>query len=149
MMRTMFKNKIVNIMLIILVTLTLVGAITIVLYTQLFKEDTDGEPKAPTADEIVESSYQTEEITTNLLSNNIIRASFVIQLDNKKAKKEIEKRSFQVNDIIIQELSDRDSSDFKGSTGMVEIQDSIKARINEILLEGYVVEVYINQRVVH
>lgn len=144
----MFKNKIVNIMLIILVTLTLVGAITIVLYTQLFKEDTDGEAKALTADEIVKSSYQTEEITTNLLSSDIIRASFVIQLDNPKAKVEIEKRSFQVKDIIIQELSDREKSDFKGSAGMVEIQDAIKARINEILLEGYVVEVYINQRVI-
>ena len=144
----MFKNKVVNIMLIVLVTLTLVGAITIVLYTQIFKAEAEGAEREPTADEIVESSYQTEEITTNLLSNHIIRSTFVIQLDNKNAREELEKRSFQANNIIIQELSDRKESDFRGSEGIVELQQAIGSRLNELLQEGYVVEVYMNQRVI-
>ena len=51
-------------------------------------------------------SVDIKEITTNLASNDFIRISFKIQTDSKKAKEELEKRDFQVNNIIILELSE-------------------------------------------
>lgn len=133
-------------MLVILITLTLIGALTLVLYTQVFQESVaHGEP---TIDEILRTSVETEEITTNLLSNHVIRTQFVIQLDSTRAKTEFEKRDFQVNNIIIQELSDMKESDFRGSEGIRSLEKRVKDRVNEIMLDGEVVGVYMNRRIV-
>ncbi|MFA9558077.1 flagellar basal body-associated protein FliL [Evansella sp. AB-rgal1] len=142
----MFKQRLVNIMLIILVTLSLMGALTLVLYTQFFQE-TKAESEI-SIDDIIRTSVETDEITTNLLSNHIIRTSFVIHLDNTKSKEEFEKRDFQVNNIIIQELADMKESDFRGSEGIRELEERVRDRINDILQDGYVVHVYMNQRII-
>ena len=142
----MFQNRLVNIMLVILVALTLAGGLTLVLYTQ-FSEQTHAEEE-PTIDEILRVSVETGEITTNLLSNNIIRTQFVIQLENRNAKSELEKRDFQIENIIIQELSDMKESDFRGSEGIRELENRIKDNVNKIMQEGSVVSVYMNQRVI-
>lgn len=142
----MFKNKLVNIMMIILIALTLIGALALVLYTQFFQET---EPEGdPTIDQVIERSVETEEITTNLLSNHIVRSQFVIQLENDQTKEEFEKRSFQVENIIIQELSDMRDVDFQGSEGIQELESRIRNRVNEIMQEGTVIQVYMNQRVI-
>ena len=65
----MKNNKLVTIMLIILVTITLFGVIVVVLLTQLDKEKPDG----PTIDEIIESSVDIPEITTNLADGSFVR----------------------------------------------------------------------------
>lgn len=133
-------------MMIILVALTLIGVLALVLYTQVFQEsEPEGEP---TIDQVLERSVETEEITTNLLSNHVIRSQFVFQLENTDAKVEFEKRNFQVENIIIQELSDMRDADFQGSQGMQELEDRIRSEVNEIMQEGHVVEVYMNQRVI-
>jgi flagellar protein FliL len=133
-------------MMIILVALTLIGVMALVVYTQLFQvEEAEGEP---TIDQVLERSVETEEITTNLLSNHIIRSQFVIQMENAQAKNEFEKRSFQVENIIIQELSDMSANDFQGSDGIENLEDRIRSRVNQIMQEGYVVQVYMNQRVI-
>src|SRR5690554_3267916 len=110
---SLFKNKLVNIMLIIIVALTLIGVITLVLYNQLSKEEDPN--REPSIDEILALSVDINEITTNLLSNDFIRVTFKVQVDNKNAVKEIQKRDFQVESIIIRELSGMRASDFSGS----------------------------------
>ncbi|MDG5788182.1 flagellar basal body-associated protein FliL [Evansella sp. AB-P1] len=142
----MFKNKLFNIMLVILSTLTLMGVLTIVLYTQFFQE-TKAESEL-TIDEILRVSVETDEITTNLLSNHVIRSKFVFQLDNTRATTEFEKRDFQIENIIIQELADMKESDFRGSKGILELEKIIRDRVNEIMDDGYVVQVYMNARVI-
>ncbi|WP_416150943.1 flagellar basal body-associated protein FliL [Salipaludibacillus sp. HK11] len=142
----MFQNRLINIMLIILVALTLVGVLALVLYTQVFQDsDPEGEP---TIDQVLERSVETDEITTNLLSNHIIRSQFVIQLENDNAKDEFEKRSFQIENIIIQELSDMSASDFQGSEGIQQLEDRIRNEINQLMEDGDVIQVYMNQRVI-
>lgn len=142
----MFKNRLANILLIILLTLTIIGLAAFILYSQVLNgEEENGEPPI---DKILDLTVETDEITTNLFSNNIIRANFVIQVDNRKAKKELDKRSFQLRNIIIEELNDRSEADFKGSHKIDELEEQIGIRINEILQEGYVVEVYINQLII-
>jgi flagellar protein FliL len=127
-------------MLIILIALTLIGVITLVLYNYMYKvEDLNREP---TIDEILALSVDTNEITTNLLTNDFIRVTFKIQVDNDKAKKELEKRDFQVRNIIIRELSGMRASDFAGSEGIVKLEDIIKKKINEYMQDGSVVNVY-------
>ncbi|MCE7794597.1 flagellar basal body-associated protein FliL [Salipaludibacillus sp. CUR1] len=142
----MFANRLVNIMLIILAALSLLGLLSVVLFTQFFQEtEAVGEP---TIDQVLERSVETEQITTNLSSNHIIRTQFVIELENNDAKSEMEKRNFQVENIIIQELSDMTDRDFQGSEGIQRLEDQIRSRVNEIMQDGQVIEVYMNQRVI-
>ncbi|MGO4887773.1 flagellar basal body-associated protein FliL [Anaerobacillus sp. MEB173] len=136
----MFKNKLVKIMLIILIALTLIGVTALVVIN--YFSSTSDEPKELTIEEVIELSVDTQEITTNLLSNDYIRIKFKIQTDNKKAKVELEKRDFQVNNIIIRELSGMESTDFEGPEGLQQLEDNLKVMINEILQNGKVVQVY-------
>ena len=96
----MKNNKLLTIMLIMLVTITLIGVIVVVLLTQLDKGSTSG----PTIDEIVESSVDVPEITTNLADGSFVRISLKIQGSDKKAGEELLKRDFQVKNIVIQEI---------------------------------------------
>ncbi len=127
-------------MLIILIALTLIGGITLVLYFQFTK--TADPDKEPTIDEIIALSVDINEVTTNLLTNDFIRVSFKIQVDNSKAKTELEKRDFQVRNIIIRELSGMRASDFTGSAGIENLENTIKDKVNEFMQEGTVVQVY-------
>ncbi|PIB58595.1 flagellar basal body-associated FliL family protein, partial [Pseudomonas sp. 2995-1] len=83
-----------------------------------------------------------------LYSNHIIRAQFVIELDSQSAKSEFEKRDFQTENVIIQELSDMKQSDFRGSEGIQQIEERLRKRLNEIMQDGEVINVYMNQRVI-
>lgn len=137
----MFKNKLVNIMLIILAALTLLGVVVFVLFNQFIK-DPEAEVTEPTIDEIVSQSFETEEITTNLLSNDFIKASFRIQVDNKKALEEIQKRDFQINNIILRALSGKQASELAGPEGMESLENSIRDELNTLMQEGTVIRVY-------
>lgn len=136
----LFKNKLVNIMLIILIALTLIGGITLVVYNQSIKEVDPN--REPTIDEIIELSVDMNEITTNLLTNDFVRVTFKFQVDNDKAKEELEKREFQVKNIIIRELSGMRSSNFTGSEGIEKLEDVLQIKINEYMQDGKVVNVY-------
>jgi flagellar protein FliL len=139
------KNKFITIMLILLVTITLVGVIALVV---ILKFSDDEETKEPSIEEVIEASVDIPEITTNLLSNDFIRISFKIQTDSKKAKQELEKRDFQVNNIIIEELSEMKAEDLQGKKGKELIEDKVKEKVNSLMQEGMVEKVYITSMMI-
>ncbi|BAK17410.1 flagellar basal body-associated protein [Solibacillus silvestris StLB046] len=139
----MKNNKLLTIMLIILVTITLFGVIVVVLLTQLNKEKPDG----PTIDEIIESSVEIPEITTNLADGSFVRITLKIQGSDKKAGEELFKRDFQVKNIVIQELSEMEEEALEGKQGKITFQDAIKSQVNELMQEGEVTQVYITSYV--
>ncbi|MCG7342876.1 flagellar basal body-associated protein FliL [Sporosarcina sp. ACRSL] len=134
------KNKALTIILIIVVTLTLVGIIGLILTLQLKADSGD---KEPTIDDILEASVDVPEIMTNLAGRQFIRISLKIQTTDKKAAEELEKRDFQVQNIVIQELSEMTSKDFEGKAGKQAFEDSIKAQLNPLMQEGEIEKVYI------
>ncbi|MBY0222052.1 flagellar basal body-associated protein FliL [Sporosarcina aquimarina] len=136
------KNKLLTISLIILVSITLIGVVAVVLILNFNKGDEEAE-KGPNIDEILESSVDIEEITTNLSGRNFIRVSLKIQTDSKKAAEELTKRDFQVKNLVIQELSELTAKDFEGKAGKQQFQDSIKAQLNELMQDGKIEKVYI------
>ena len=119
------KNKVLTISLIILVCITLIGVVGLILVMQLNKGD---EVKEPTIDEIIESSVDIEEITTNLGDRQFIRITLKIQTDNKIAGEELAKRDFQVKNIVIQELSEMTPKDLEGKAGKQAFEDALKAQ---------------------
>lgn len=127
-------------MLVLLLVITLAGAGA---FIYIWKFTGEQKTNEPSIDEILESSVDIEEMTTNLASNNFIRISFKIQTDSKEAKEELEKRDFQVKNIIIQELSEKKTEDLKGKNGQIKLENDLKDKINELMQEGKVVQVYI------
>lgn len=138
----MKNNKLLMIMLMMLVAITLVGAIALVI---VMKFSGDDETKKPTIDEVLEASVDIPQITANLASDDYIRISFKIQTENKKAKEELQKRDFQVKNLIIQELSEMKAEDIQGKDGQIKLQEDLKTKINGLMQEGKIVQVYITE----
>ncbi|MGG7618859.1 flagellar basal body-associated protein FliL [Robertmurraya sp. GLU-23] len=138
----MKKNKLVMIMAILLVAITLVGAIAVVVILKVTGEDKE---KELTIDEVLEASVDIPQMTANLASNDFIRISFKIQTDSVEAKEELEKRDFQVKNIIILELSEKSAEDLKGKEGQQKLENDLKSKISEIMQEGKVEHVYITE----
>ena len=138
----MKNNKLLMIMLMMLVAITLVGAIALVI---VMKFSGDDETKKPTIDDVLEASVDIPQITANLASDDYIRISFKIQTENKKAKEELQKRDFQVKNLIIQELSEMKAEDIQGKEGQIKLQEDLKTKINGLMQEGKIVQVYITE----
>ncbi|WP_026585527.1 flagellar basal body-associated protein FliL [Bacillus sp. J33] len=138
----MKNNKLFMIMLIMLVVIALVGAIALVV---VMKFSDDKGAKEPTIDEVLEASVDIPQVTANLASDDYIRISFKIQTDSKKAKEELEKRDFQVKNLIIQELSEMKAEDVQGKEGQIKLQEDLKNKINGLMQEGKIVQVYITE----
>ena len=139
------NNKLLTMMLIILVSLTLVGVVAILLYFQFNKGE---EANEPTIDEIVESSVDIQEITTNLAGDKFIRISMKVQTDSTKAAEELTKRDFQVKNILITELSEMSPEDLEGKQGKLTLESSLKTKINELMDDGEVQQVYITSYII-
>ncbi|MEG0472941.1 MAG: flagellar basal body-associated protein FliL [Solibacillus sp.] len=141
----MKNNKLLTIMLIILVTITLVGVIAVVLVTQLNKGPESSEP---TIDEIAVTLVDIPELTTNLADGSFVRMQLKIQTTSEKSAAELLKRDFQVNNILIQELSEMDVEALEGKQGKVTFQNTIKSQINELMQEGEVQQVYFTSYII-
>lgn len=139
------KSKALTIMMILLVTITLVGVIALVV---IMKFSGDEETKEASIEEVIENSVDIPETTTNLMSNDFIRISFKIQTDSKKAKSELEKRDFQVNNIIIEELSELKAEELQGKKGKELIETKLKDKVNSLMQEGMVERVYITSMMI-
>lgn len=124
---------------ILLVAVILIGVILFVLLTQFNKSTGAVEPSI---DEIVEATVEIPEITTNLADKRVVRLSLKIQTTSKEAGAELTKRVFQVQNIAIQELSEMEQKDLEGKQGKQIFQKSLKTRLNELMQEGEVQEVY-------
>lgn len=141
----MKNNKLLTIMLIILVTILLIGIVIFVLLTQFNKQSTALEP---TIDEIVEASVDVPEIMTNLADDSYVKLTLKIQTTSKEAAEELEKRNFQVNHIVIGELSEMTEENLAGKEGKILFESTIKAQLNELMQEGEVEQIYITSYII-
>ncbi|MDX8365072.1 flagellar basal body-associated protein FliL [Cytobacillus sp. IB215665] len=136
----MGKNKWYIFMIVMLAILAIIGSILI--YILLDSSNANAE-EPPTIDEIIVNSVDIDDITTNLLDHGFIRVSFKVETDGKDAKKELEKRDFQVRNIMIQELSEMKAEQFDGKQGKIALQDKLLTQMNEIMQDGTIQNVYI------
>ncbi|MFD1357547.1 flagellar basal body-associated protein FliL [Fictibacillus halophilus] len=141
----MGKNKAVTIMLSMIVAIGLVGAAGYFGF-QYFSPKT--EASEPTAEELDKLMVETDEITTNLADKSFVKIKFKIQADNKDAKKELEKRLFQVNNLIIYEISNKQTEELSGQKGLISLENTLKTEINKVMQDGKVVRVYTTQKII-
>ena len=142
----MKSNKLLMIILIILVTITLLGGIAYIAYTELNKDK--ARSFEPTIDEILVASVDIPEITTNLADKRYVKIQLKIQTNSEEAGQELAKRDFQVKDLIIQELSELTQEDLKGKQGKQSLQQTLKSQINELMHVGEIQHVYITSYVI-
>lgn len=140
------KNKLLTIILIILVAITLVGVASVAAFAY-FKNDHANVEKELSIDEIIKTSVNVPETTTNLANGDFIRMTLTIQTDSKKAKTELEKRDFQVKNLLITELAELKSDMLRSKVGKEQFQESMKTKLNEIMQEGKIVQVYITSSI--
>mgnify|MGYP001954335293 CR=1 FL=1 len=140
-----FKSKALNIVLILMVCLTLVSVGAF--YYLTHKAHAKDGP--PSASEIVNHlSVTTDEITTNLSDNKFIKITFLIQVSDKKAKKELEERQFQVNNAILYLLSNKTEKDLQGQEGLKTLETGLTKDLNALLDNGKVVHVYTTEKII-
>ena len=132
-------------MLIIIAALALVGVIAFVLLTQLNKEP---EVKETSIEEVLLASVDIPEIRTNLADGHYAVLQLKIQTESEDAATELTQRIFQVNNIVIQELSEMTEEDLQGKQGKILFEKAIKAKMNELMQEGEVQQVYITSFII-
>lgn len=143
------KNKMMMISIIILVTILLLGVVGYVVITKLGGNDNEtATTNEPTIDEIIVSSVDVPELTTNLMDNNFVRMSLKIQTNSEDAAAELLKREFQTKNIVIQTLSEMKAEDLEGKTGKIDFQNTIKVQLNELMQDGEVQKVYITSYII-
>ncbi|WP_152656388.1 flagellar basal body-associated protein FliL [Oceanobacillus sp. CFH 90083] len=131
-------SKILKIAVTSIITL-LVGAVAafiVVIYINE-PEETSGEQ---TIDDMISHSFETAEVTTDIKDNRYVQVQFQVITDDDKAMEELEKRDFQITNLLIKELAVMEVDDFQ--TGLDELEDTLKTNLNEMMTEGTVTEVY-------
>jgi flagellar FliL protein len=135
----MFRNKLLNAMIVILLVISLLGAVALVTVNVFYADENTEEPSI---DDIIKYSVDFEEITTNLQSGGYVRLKMKVQTDSKKATAELQKRDFQVQSIVIHEVANKKASDFVGGEGLEQLEKEIQSKINEVMQDGKIVKVY-------
>ncbi|MFS0643486.1 flagellar basal body-associated protein FliL [Siminovitchia sp. 179-K 8D1 HS] len=138
-------KRIIRILLILLIVLLLGGTAFLLINDKINGKSKE---KEPSIDEILEASVHVNDITTNLLDDRYIKLSLTIETNGAEAKEELEKRDFQIRNIILSELADMESGDLQGKEGKRKLEDMIKGKMNEMLQNGEIKKVYITSYIV-
>ncbi|GGF10982.1 flagellar protein FliL [Halobacillus andaensis] len=131
------KNKVFKTMLVVLGSITVIGVVALVLVLNLSETEADGERSI---DDIREASLITEDITTDIQGGDFVRISFRVVTDGEDALRELEKRDFQMQNILIKELATMEEEDF--TSNLDSLEEEVRLKLNELMNEGQVTEVY-------
>ena len=133
-MNSLAKTLITSLTILIVVALIAVVAIVYI------NSDTSSADDGLSIDEMNEFSYITPEVTTDLKDGRFVRVQFQLVADSKDGLKEVEKREFQIQNILIKELSVMTEEDF--NAGLSDLESTLKTKLNELMEEGQIAEVY-------
>lgn len=131
-------NKAAKLIIGILTTLVVAAIVAVVIVVNFIKDDTVDETQ--TIDEMNQYAYTTPEVTTDLEDGSFVRIEFEIITDGKKSLKEVDKREFQIKNLLIKELSVMSESDF--NAGLSDLESDMKDNLNELMEDGEITDVY-------
>lgn len=136
--------KLFKAMIISLVSITVIGVVAFVVVLNVSgKGSNDGKLSL---DKMVEYSFTTEEMSTDLQDGSFVQIQFQIVTDSKKAKEEIQKRQFQLQNLFIKESVTLNEKDFK--SGLSELENNLKTNMNEFMSDGKIIDVYITSKII-
>lgn len=135
-----------KILLLVSLSFVLLIAVAFGLWKVFLAEEAKPIPGALTAEDLLEYTVETEDITTNLKSGGFIQVKFQIQGDSIKAKEELTNRMFQIRNIVIYTLSTMTKDELKGSGKIVALEQTIQEKMNEQLMDGQVMKVFTTKK---
>lgn len=133
------KNKLMAAGAILMAVIILLGAGAVFYYIKYINIESQEELSI---EQVIKYSVEVPEITTNLNDDTLIQISFMIETDGKKAREELEKREFQIKDIVINELSEIDADQLKGKKAKQDLEDKLTEQIDGLMQEGRIVQIY-------
>jgi flagellar protein FliL len=136
--------KLKPIILIIVAAILLLGGVWFFLHKSTSEEKT----KELSADEIIAMSVETESITTNLSTGGYVQLSFQLQTDSEEAKEELEKRDFQVKNVILKLFSSLTEDEINSPEETVQFEEQIKNELNKFMQSGHIVKVYTTNKMI-
>ncbi|WP_010630948.1 flagellar basal body-associated FliL family protein [Sporolactobacillus vineae] len=143
----MFKSKGLNIIFILMIVMIIGTVIAYFLLSGYAQSRAD--VRNPSIDEINKDlTVSTGEITTNIQGDHFIKVDFNIQVSNKQARDELQKRSFQMKNAVIYVVSDLTAGKIQNQQGIAGLENQIKNRINGFLQSGTVTHVYTTEKIV-
>ncbi|WP_018132553.1 flagellar basal body-associated FliL family protein [Effusibacillus pohliae] len=145
----MFRNKLFNMALIIMVSIALLAVVALVGWQYLGDREAAAKaPKPPTAQELAERQFAVDKMTTNLSGSSLIQIGMTLQTDSRKTVEELGLRKLQVKDTINQILHSTTHVDIQNDRDYRQLRQKIKDGVNKYLQTGKVVDVYITDIVI-
>jgi flagellar protein FliL len=138
------RAKLKPIILIIIAAILLLGGVWFFLQKSTSEEKT----KELSADEIIAMSVETESITTNLSTGGYVQLSFQLQTDSEKAKEELEKRNFQVKNVILKLFSSLTEDEINSPEETEKFEEQIKIELNKFMQSGRIIKVYTTNKMI-
>lgn len=135
-----------SILIIGVITVIGVGGYFIWQYIQTPKEAAAKE--APTAEELLERSFDTEEITTNFKDGGFIKTKFKIVTTSKDHAEEMKKLEFRIESAVIQYINEINKDSINEPNGILAFEDNLKTELNKELGHKYITRVYIIEKIV-
>ena len=130
----------------LLITLLVLIFSVAILYFLLNSNVEKDVTEAKSIDQLIKFSYESPEITTDLKDGSFVKIQFQIITDGKEALDEISKRDFQLKNIIIKELANLEEEQFRD--GLNELEKTMKKRLNELMNNGKIIEVYTISKII-
>lgn len=143
----MFRNKTINIVLIVVLSLVLLGTVLFVAYETVLAPKSSG-PKVMSAAELAAAQYDLGKTVTNLQGDSLIQVSISLQGNNANLKKELDDRKAQVMDIINQILHTTSAQDIQKPDGYKVLKQRIVTELNKVLQQGKLTDAYLSDIVV-
>ncbi|ASS75642.1 hypothetical protein CIG75_12010 [Tumebacillus algifaecis] len=145
----MFRNKMLNIVLIVVIAVALLGIVGVVVFkTVIVPASGQQEEKVPTAKELKLSQFEFGKMTTNLAGSALIQATFSVQGESVDAMRELEERKAQIKDIINTVLHTTTQADIEKPEGYQLLKVRLINEMNKVMIEGKVTNIYISDIVV-
>lgn len=132
----MKMKKPLVIMIALLLAILIGGGVTYFLMNNSEKDD------SVDIESILERSIETEQITTSLKDGAFAQVSFKIQTDSVETKEELEKRMYQVKNIIINHFASNTTTDIKKEQSIATLENTLTSKINDVLENGEVEKIY-------
>ena len=144
----MVKNKMLQWLIMILISITLIALASFVLWEYMDYRSRNVDPylaasaqgehglRRMSAEEIQKNTVEIKDIMTNLSGGSYIKISFAFLLENSKTKEEFEMLNAKVRASILQTLADLNAEQASGSQGQDLISTALMNKINPILSKG-------------
>jgi flagellar FliL protein len=106
-------------------------------------------PKKVTPSQSKDNTSIMKDVLTNLADKGkIVKATFAFELDNKKGKDEFDLLDFKVKSIVNSTLIDMSSEQLNGSKGQDNLTSALMNKINPMLTEGKIKQIWITDWII-